>query len=207
VNLSGQGLTDEDMKIVVKEIIIRKQCKQLLLGSNKITSVGLSILAEALNNNTNTLNYLDLSNNQMSDDGVYFLVKTLLINNNALKKLDLSKNEITDVGVKHLVDMIKTNKTLTQLDLCSNEISDEGIRLLTNAMEISNSTIEMLWLTSNKLLTDKSVDSIIQMVQHNRSLKRLWVFKCSLSETGKQKLKELEQVKSNFRVYVNNWKD
>ncbi|CAF3859758.1 unnamed protein product [Adineta steineri] len=206
VDLSEHQLTDEDMKIISKEILIRKQCKQLVLKSNRITSVGVSILAQTLHNN-NSLNYLDLSSNQVSDDGVHFLSKILSMNSNTLKKLDLGKNRITDDGMKHLAQMIKTNKILTQLDLCSNEITDEGIRLLANAIENSNSTIELLWLTSNTLITDKSIESIIGMVKKNQSLKRLWMFKCNLSEIGKKKLKELEQLNKNFRVYVNNWKD
>ncbi|CAF1548789.1 unnamed protein product [Adineta steineri] len=206
VDLSEHQLTDEDMKIISKEILIRKQCKQLVLRSNRITSVGVSILAQTLHNN-NSLNYLDLSSNQVSDDGVHFLSIILSMNNNILKKLDLGKNGITDNGMKHLAQMIKTNKILTQLDLCSNEITDEGIRLLADAIENSNSTIELLWLTSNTLITDKSIESIIGMVKKNQSLKRLWMFKCNLSEIGKKKLKELEQLNKNFRVYVNNWKD
>ena len=193
------------MEFIAKEVIIKKQCKQLWLSSNKITSIGVSILAQALNNNK-TLECLDLSNNQVSDDGIHSLVKELSMNNKTLMKIGLAKNGITDKGIEHLVEMIKTNKTLTQIDLCANEISDEGIQILSNAMKKYNSTIEVLWLISNKLLTDKSIASLVQMAVHSKSLKKIWVFKCNFSEKGKGKLKELEQLKRNLKVYVNNWK-
>jgi Ran GTPase-activating protein (RanGAP) involved in mRNA processing and transport len=206
VDLSRQELTDEDMHIIVKEVIIKKQCKQLVLTSNKITSVGVSIVAQALNTN-NTLEILELDDNQACDRGVESLVKALLMNNNILKKLGLAKNGITDEGVRHLAQMSTTNQILTQLDLCSNEISDEGVQILANAIRDHNSTIEMLWLTSNKMLTDESVDSLIHMIQYKRSLKRLWIFKCNLSEIGKERLKKVEYSKMNLKVYVNSWKD
>ncbi|UJR32728.1 hypothetical protein I4U23_020187 [Adineta vaga] len=206
VNLSGEDLTDEDMNTILNEVIIKKECKQLLLESNKITSIGVSILVQGLHNN-NSLNYLDLSHNQISDDGIATLVKILATNNETLTKLGLAKNQITDEGMKCLVKLIKTNRTLTQLDLCSNKIGNEGTRLLMNAITNHQSTIEVLWLMNNPLISDESVDSIIQMIKQTRSLKRLWIFKCSLSEISKRKLKALEPTKLNFKVYVDNWKN
>ncbi|CAF1105115.1 unnamed protein product [Adineta ricciae] len=205
INLSGEDLTDDDMKTIVDEIIVKKQCKQLLLESNRITSKGLTILAQGLHNNQ-SLNYLDLSHNQISDAGLYALVDSLTTNNQVLKKLGLTKNEITDHGMKYLAELIKTNRTLTQLDLCSNQISDDGIRLLADAVRHHRSTIEILWLMSNPLITDDSIDSMIQMIKHSQSLRQLWIFKCGLSELGKEKLKRLEQTKIHLKIYVNNWK-
>ncbi|CAF1123103.1 unnamed protein product [Adineta ricciae] len=194
INLSGEDLTDDDMKTIVDEIIVKKQCKQLLLESNRITSSGLAILAQGLHKNQ-SLNYLDLSHNQISDAGLSALADSLTTGSQVLKKLGLAKNEITDHGMKYLAELIKTNRTLTQLDLCSNQISDDGIRLLADAVRHHGSTIEILWLMNNPLITDDSVDSMIQMIKHSQSLRQLWIFKCSLSELGKEKLKRLEQTK------------
>ena len=105
IYLYQQELTDRDMEIVIQEGMIDKQCKELYLGSNKFTSIGISILADSLNNNNQKLETLWLFDNQVSDDGVYFLAKTLERNNTTLKKLDLGKNNITDQGLKHLAQM------------------------------------------------------------------------------------------------------
>jgi Ran GTPase-activating protein (RanGAP) involved in mRNA processing and transport len=52
VVLSAKGLTDSDMQRIVQEAIIEQQCTVLNLSSNKITHEGVSIIAEALRNNT-----------------------------------------------------------------------------------------------------------------------------------------------------------
>ena len=77
VNLEKQNVTDEDMEIVVQEAIINKQCKELRLEENKITSASVSIIAKALNNNT-TLKVLYLGNNTLCDTGIQPLTKYTL---------------------------------------------------------------------------------------------------------------------------------
>ncbi|CAF3439911.1 unnamed protein product, partial [Rotaria sp. Silwood2] len=51
VDLSSMNLTDSDMDIVVSEIIIRRQCSELVLSGNEITSQGVLILAHTLRKN------------------------------------------------------------------------------------------------------------------------------------------------------------
>ncbi|CAF1114022.1 unnamed protein product [Rotaria sordida] len=192
-------LIDQDMEIIVKQAIITKQCNFISLQFNKFTSIGISILADALNNN-NTLETLYLGNNYISDDGIYFLANILSINNHTLKILVLQKNRITDRGVKYLAQMIKVNQTLIWLYLGQNEISDEGVRILTQTIQNQNHTIEMLVLSGNKLLTDLSIDYLIQMIQYNQSLKKLWIDDCNLSELGKERLNKIQQTKKDFYI-------
>jgi hypothetical protein len=52
VVLSAKGLTDSDMQRVIQDAIVEQQCTVLHLSYNKITHEGVSILAEALRNNT-----------------------------------------------------------------------------------------------------------------------------------------------------------
>jgi transcriptional/translational regulatory protein YebC/TACO1 len=52
VVFSAKGLTDSDMQRVVQEAIIEQQSTVLKLSYNKITHEGVSIIAEALRNNT-----------------------------------------------------------------------------------------------------------------------------------------------------------
>ncbi len=199
--LDEMELIDQDMEIVVKHAINNEQCKFLSLQSNKITSIGATILAEALNNN-NTLEALYLGNNYISDDGIDSLVNILSNHNNTLKILVLQKNRITDKGVRYLSQMLEVNQTLIWLYLGENEISDEGIRILSKVIENQNNTLEMLVLSSNKLLTDLSIDYLLQMIKHNQSLKKLWIDNCNLSQTGKQKLDEIQQSKKDFYIRV-----
>ena len=98
--------------------------------------------------------------------------------------------------------MLEVNQSLVWLYLGENEISDEGIRLLAKAIEHQNNTLEMLVLSSNKLVTDASVDDLLQMITQNRTLKKLWIDNCNLSEAGKQRLDKIQQSKTDFYVRV-----
>lgn len=190
------------MEIVIKLAIIKKECKVLWLAQNKITSVSMSILADALSDN-NTLEQLYLQYNNIHDDGVHYLAKALS-KNNTLKILGLGHNGITDIGVKHLSQMMKTNKKLTEIWLWQNDICDEGVHVLANAIENHNTTLQVLNLRENVLLTDLSIISLLQMIKNNTSLVELIVFNCNLSEVSKERLKKVQEGKTDFKVYVNN---
>ncbi len=201
--MGNEKLTDRDIDIVVKQAIVNKQCQELFLGWNKITSVGASILAQAFNSSCK-LETLYLSDNNVGDDGVYSLVETLSTNNNTLRILSLGNNGITDQGAKYLAQIIKTSKTLIHLWLNENNISDEGVRILINTIENYNSTLKELYLFKNKLLTDRAVDFLLQFIECNRSVKHLYIFDCNLSQASKDRLKKSEQSK-NCKIYVDSW--
>ncbi|CAF3787935.1 unnamed protein product [Adineta steineri] len=199
--LDEMELIDEDMNILVKQVIINKQCQLLSLQSNKITSIGISILANALNDN-HTLETLKLGNNYISDNGVNSLVKILSIpnNNTALTTLVLRNNGITDQGAEYLVQLLKINHTLSWLYLEENQIRDDGVRILAKTLENQNNKLKMLVLSSNKLITDTSIDYLIPMIQQNQTLKKLWIDNCNLSEAGKQRLDEIQQSRQDFYI-------
>lgn len=198
VDLNKQNLTDPDMEIVVQQAIVNKQCRNLSLVHNKITSKGASILAKALYGNT-TLYELWLYDNDVSDIGVQHLARALWANK-TLKKLALTRNNITDLGVPHLVEMIKRNSTLTMLGLAMNTISDQGVRMLANALAHQNTSLEILALDRNELITDSSINSLVTMIRNNRSMKELWVNGCDLSDIGKKKLEEMIASKKDFKL-------
>jgi Ran GTPase-activating protein (RanGAP) involved in mRNA processing and transport len=201
VNLSEQNLNDEDTKIVIKEAIINKQCTELDLSKNKITSVGASIIAEALNNNT-TLEWLYLSRNSLCDKGVHSLSKTLSLNNCKIHVLDLQRTSIIDEGAEYIAEMLKTNTTLRFLLLSYNEISDIGVQHLANVLTHHNTTLLSLCIDSNKLGSDSSVDALAKMLKKNRTLERLDIEDCNLSEKGKEKLRQIAQSKKDFELSV-----
>jgi hypothetical protein len=202
IKLDVRNLTDDDMNIVVKEAIINKNCKILGLTSNKITPAGVSIIAKALSENT-TLHELVLSyNDQVGDMGVYFLTEILSLNNSSLQKLILTSTGITDKGVGYLAEMLKKNSTLHSLNLNVNKIGDHGIKLLANTLTHYNSTLTHLYLSENKLLSDASVDFLIEMLNQNRSLSYLFISNCNLSEEGEERLRQTAQTKKGFYLQL-----
>jgi hypothetical protein len=164
IDLRGQNLIDEDMKIIIEKAIINKKCSELHLQNNKITSNGALIIASGLQNNI-TLQKLWLDSNNISDIGVHSLTKILSENNSSLKMLGLNSNNITDEGARHLAEMLKINKTLTFLRLTQNSITDQGVQYLANA---HNNILESIDLSSNTFITDLSIDYLVQMIIRNQ---------------------------------------
>jgi len=206
VNLRYKQLIDRDMKIVVQQVFLNRQCTRLWLDGNRITSVGASILASALNSN-NTLERLYLYGNSISDIGVKYLSRALSNNNKTLQILGLQLNQITDLGIEHLSQMIQINKTLTGLWLENNHITDKGIRILSNALKNLNSFLQYIDLSKNRLITDLSVDYIIDIIKFNKSINEISLYDCSLSEIGKEKIKKAAKSKKNFSIYLNSWNE
>ena len=189
------------MEIIVKEAIIKKQCEKLDLRINQITSVGASIIAKALNNNT-VLKNLNFDEDRFGDMGVHAITKTLSLNNCKVCLLDLQSTGITDKGAEYLAEMLKANTTLIGLLLGNNEISDRGVQYLTNALTHRNTTLCSLYINDNKLISDASVNSLVEMLNHNPTLTCLRIDVCNLSEKGKEKLRQIAKSKKGFELEV-----
>lgn len=190
------------MPIIIQRAIIDKKCRGLYLTGNKFSSQSISILSDALYNNS-TLVELDLSDNHISDIGVKTLMEILATNKSMLGKLHLGSNNISDKGVKYISDMLRTNKTLTHLLLNRNSISNSGIHLLSNVLALHNHSLEVLSISSNSLITDPSADSLIVMLKQNEILKELDIKCCNINEVNTQRLQETVNRKTNFKLYTN----
>jgi hypothetical protein len=201
IHLKLKQISNNDMKVIVQQAIITKNCTELWLNNAQITSQGALILSNSLFNNT-TLKKLYLNDNSLHDRGVHCLSRILSINNSTLKDLHLARNGITSKGTQYLSDMLNTNKTLTTLSLFGNKIDDDGIKCLTHVLTVNNSTLECLYLSGNNSMTDLSIDYFIDMLKQNYSLKKLHLFNCNLSDIGKRKLREKIQRKKHFKLYV-----
>jgi Ran GTPase-activating protein (RanGAP) involved in mRNA processing and transport len=141
-----------------------------------------------------------LLNNHLSDSGVDHLSKILSTNNSTLKILGLGSNDITDNGVQSLARMLKINQSLTVLGLVSNEITDQGLQCLANVLANNNTTLQVLHLSKNQSITDRSVDILIEMFKKNHSLQALWMQNCKLSDDVKKRLRQITRSKTNFRL-------
>ncbi|CAF0831646.1 unnamed protein product [Adineta steineri] len=200
VDLSYCDIVDRDMLIVTNKLINEKKCTDLWLYGNHIKSEGISTLASSLINNS-TLKSLDLSFNQISDAGVYSLTQALLPkHNSSLQILYLSKNGISDDGIRYISDMLRTNQTITELWLSNNEITNKGIQQLARVLAYHNKTLKQLSLSTNLFLTDKCIDYLVGIFEHNDTLKKLWISDCSLTEYGKAKLHQKIHRKNHTRI-------
>jgi Ran GTPase-activating protein (RanGAP) involved in mRNA processing and transport len=201
MNLSEQNLTDEDMEIVMRDAIINKQCEELDLSKNNISSVGASIIAEALNNNT-TLKILYLRRNRLDDIGVRTIAKILSLNNCKLGMLDLQSVGMTNEGAEYLAEMLKKNTQLVRLLLSNNEIDDRGVQRLANVLTHHNNTLKTLRIDGNESISDRIIDSLIEMLKHNPTLTCLDIEECNLSKQGKERLRQIAKSKKGFELTV-----
>jgi Ran GTPase-activating protein (RanGAP) involved in mRNA processing and transport len=201
IKLNSQKLTDKDMEIIVKHAIQKRQCTFLDLHDNDITPEGMSILASALNDNTK-LRTLYLHNNRLFDKGIYSLAQTLTSNNQTLEVLGLNSTGLTDVGAEDLAVMLHKNHTLKCLQLRANQIDDRGVLYLSEALTKHNTTLEQLEMAENTLVTDSSVDFLVEMINNNRSLKVLDIRLCNISNSSKAKLQETIESNKNLQLIL-----
>ena len=76
------------------------------------------------------------------------------------------------------------------------------IEYLVNILADYNLTLEWLFLNSNKLITDSSIDDFIHMLKRNNTLKTLYLNNCNLSEITKRKLLQITKTKQDFDLEV-----
>lgn len=198
IQLNDLNLIDNDLEIVVQQAILSKQTKDLSLANNQITSRGAQILSNNLFNNL-YLQDLWLTNNQLNDQGIYYLSKSLSINS-TLTKLGLSSNNITNLGISYLCQMFKRNSKLKMINLAKNQFDDEGIQLLSNTIAYHNSTLQILTLNRNHLITDKSIHSILNMINKNNSIQQIWLNNCNFTQNGISKLDSFSKTKKHLKL-------
>ncbi len=165
IELNNLNLTDEDIQIIIKKIIKKNQCQSLSLSNNKITHNGIRMIVQSF--------------------------KT----NQKLTHLTLSSNPIGDEGIKDICHLIKSTRNLIHLSLSDTQITDQGMKFLMDTLTNNSTTLRCLDLRSNCLITDLSIDSIVQMVEHNQTLSTCRLDNCGLSQDGKDQLKQIKSIK------------
>jgi hypothetical protein len=170
MDLSSLNVTDGDIPLIIQRAFRRKkkQCIQLILRDNALTS-----------------------------NGVKLLVDELLTTPTSLKNLGLSNNPgIGDAGVAHLARLIQTNRSITLLALHHTGITDRGVRLLADALcgadaDSSPSPLQKLYVSFNKLITDDSLEALVQILEQNQTLKVFSLQHCSLSDRARRRLRQV----------------
>jgi hypothetical protein len=168
INLSSTNLTDSDMPLVLQRAFLndQKKCIGLLLRDNVLTSDGVKMLVDVLLTIRTTLKYLSFSNNP----------------------------GIGDAGIEHVARLLQSNRSITFLALPQTGISDRGVRLLADALcgvdpESSCPSVEKLYISYNKSITDESLEALLQILEQSQTLKVLSVDHCSLSDGARKRLR------------------
>jgi Ran GTPase-activating protein (RanGAP) involved in mRNA processing and transport len=169
LNLSSMNLTDNDLPLIIQRAFRgeKNKCIGLILRDNTLTSIGVKMLVDELLMARTNLKYLSFSNN----------------------------SGIGDVGIEHLVRLLQRNRSITFLALPHTGITDRSVRLLTDTLcglnpDSSCPPLEKLYISFNKLITDESVEALLQLLEQNQTLKVLSLEHCSLSEKAQRRLRQ-----------------
>ncbi|UJR14238.1 hypothetical protein I4U23_001228 [Adineta vaga] len=204
VNLSRRRYRNDDFNTVITEFIINKKSLGIVLRESKLTADGARSLSKILMHDDNTLERLYLTENKIGDTGVEYIADALSHNkNNTLKCLCLASNDITDKGAIYLAKMLETNTTLTDLLLGRNAIRDEGFQRLLDVLISKNKTLQVLSIERNKCRSDENAISIFNLLENNKSLRKLNIIDCKLSRTNTREIRRLAAEKPNFELVLN----
>jgi Leucine-rich repeat (LRR) protein len=126
IDLSNCVLGDVGVSILAHTLGSRNTTLQkLALAENIITSTGLGVLLETMEQSSHITD-LELEDNHIKNEGPSLLARSL--GNNALPnltRLSLSNCRIGDDGIIALVSALEQNTSLLHLDLCNNHVSSE----------------------------------------------------------------------------------
>ena len=173
MDLRRSSITDDDIPFVVERALVERRAVYLLLTDNKLTAEGVKLLVEKLN--------------------------ALETDASRLQSLDLSGNPLEDEVTVHLAQLFdQTDTKLSHLRLERVNITDQGVQQLSTAVSATG-VLTKLYLNENKLITDASVDSLIEML---KTLNRLEVANCGLSAEGQKRLKEAAALQKKLKLIL-----
>jgi Ran GTPase-activating protein (RanGAP) involved in mRNA processing and transport len=130
IDLSSCALGDDGVSMLAQALGSRNATLQkLFLGTNSITSTGVSALLDAMEQSGHITD-LDLQRNRIGNEGASLLARSL--GNNALPnltRLSLSQCGIDDDGFATQISALEQNISLLQLDLHYNSGVSERVFL------------------------------------------------------------------------------
>ena len=121
VDLSGNDLNDDDIKMFCEFLKTNKTLKIVVLSNNKLTSNGGFFLADALVKNK-TIDTLNISHNSINNGGITSLLNVLTNNNNTVSNLNIGYNNLKSDDFQSLSDYLSSNPNLTTIDISGNTI-------------------------------------------------------------------------------------
>lgn len=160
LNLCDKNLTDYDLEELAKELPHSSTVKYLWLYRNRITSVGATTLADAIDGNI--IKTLDLSYNVIGDVGV----KALAAKCNGIGTLYLKRCGVTAAGGTAILDGLKDS--LESLNLCGNRIGDTGI---THMSKVLPQCHQLKWLYIGNIgLTKDGAKALVRGLSQSPSI-------------------------------------
>ena len=154
LDLSNNGLKDEDLKLLMEYLKENKNLKKFFLNKNSISSTGGFYIADTLSQNQ-ILEEIYLSHNNLNDNGLNSLINILSNSNTSITKLDLSYNNLKQENIIAIADYLSNNPPLKYLDLSGNPIEAQSSNLFGIGLK-KNKNLNVIKLNNCNLNEDSS---------------------------------------------------
>ena len=129
--------------------------------------------------NTNK-NHKKIELNYSSTNSTVSLVSSTKLHTLHLRKLKIQYTPLTNDCIQYLCILLTNNKTIQELNINRHSISDRGVTNICQALK-HNSTLTLLGLNNNPLITSTSGEALSHLLLNNSSLVELNVRWTSLS--------------------------
>lgn len=156
---------------IINYVLENSECLEYLdLSNSRYNGKRLENLVQSIIcNDKLPLTDLNLSNTRISDDDIPTLCR--LIDYKAIKNINLSGNQFTTRGIRILCEFLEENDTLESLDLSNIKITSNGIEIVSEFLE-ENDTLKTLNL-SNTNLGNKGFSLLADALKINKSIREL----------------------------------
>ncbi|XP_067851266.1 NLR family CARD domain-containing protein 3-like [Heptranchias perlo] len=212
------------------DVLKSKNCtlRSLGLAKNSFSQKCCTAIISSLTDN-HMLTELDLSSNTLHNEGMASLCEVLKGSDCKIQSLKVANTKLTSDCCKALAPMFSTNQTLTELDLSMNELGDNGLNMLVLSLKDSHCKLQKLRLSktgltdacsaelksaaatfqtlmhldlSHNRFTDKSTQSLCDLILDCASLKTIRMEKNRFSSSGCKALEDLRTKKDDLNIVV-----
>uniref|UniRef100_A0A1X7TDS0 Uncharacterized protein n=1 Tax=Amphimedon queenslandica TaxID=400682 RepID=A0A1X7TDS0_AMPQE len=146
--------------------------------SVSLTSPSLVQCNEVISNINNNHKRIDLHSS--STNSTVSLLSSTTLDTRNLRRLDIWDTPLANDCIQYLCILLTNNKTIQELVIKHHSISDRGVTNICQALE-HNSTLTLLVLYRNPLITSTSGQALSHLLLNNSSLVELNLCRTSLS--------------------------
>lgn len=179
LDLSGMGITNENIKVIIKVLSDSNTINELNLSHNKLTCKEIELLANFLKSDRK-ITSLDLNHNPLNSEGLKNIAG-MLHENRTIKVLKISRvlqnNDIN--AVEALAEAIKNNQVLCSLIFNANAT----VPMLTTNYTYCASFFPT-WINLPLSYGDQIVALLCEALQVNKTLKTLSLKDNSITDQG-----------------------
>ena len=118
------------------------------------------------------------------------LLPSLIHYKSTLRGLSIGFSPLPTDCIKYLCELLTDNKTLEYLYIIDHSISDKGVIRICQVLQ-NNSTLNILSLHNNPLITSASAPALDHLIRTNSTLSALYLSKTQLSLENRQEIQRI----------------